>query len=151
MYCYKCGSKIIKAAHFCTECGESVSEFNSNPEDVAAVDSTPRQKAPVENQKDVLASEIITNLKLTGLSLVIAVISIFIIREMNNDNLDGIVPGNDRDLVIRANQSESVSKNVPRVFFYSLIGLVFGRYIILSIGWADKRTKEKANKNEINQ
>lgn len=150
MYCHKCGSKILEGARFCPHCGESLSQIDSIPNDVSAVYPIQKQRTSTVNQKDVLAREIITNLKLGGLSLVIGVISIFVIREINNDNLSGLINTSNRDLVIKANQAEAVREDAPKVFFYSLIGLVVGRYIILGIGWADKRTKENENdiKNE---
>ena len=43
-------------------------------------------------------------------------------------------------LVIKANQEEAAKRETPKVFFYSLLFLTTGRYVIKAIIWADKRT-----------
>lgn len=136
MYCTNCGQKNDISDNFCAKCGQRIAVESKQ------TDTAEHNIKQTENQKDILAKEIIIFFRLAVISLVIAFISAFIIYQINSDNLSGITSLRDRKSTIEANQRGEIKDKVPKVFVCSLLVLTIGRYIIKGLTWANKRSKK---------
>lgn len=142
MFCKNCGKEIQIDSRFCQHCGLQI-DTNLH-QDKKNVDSSPLN----ESQKNVVAKELRIFFRIVGVSLIITVLSIFIIYQANSNNDQFLAYGIDRDALIERNQMRAVQDSTPKVFIYSLILLSLGRYALKGIQWAESRNKSDGGKNE---
>lgn len=136
MFCVNCGKAIIETANFCRHCGAAIQHTVEQPSNV---NNQVPEPPTADQSKDMVAREFLVALKILGVSILIALISIPIIYSINSDNTSGLVYGMNPDELISSNQYDAARENVPKVFLYAFLVILFGRYLIKAFSWADAR------------
>lgn len=131
MFCDNCGSQLEESQNFCSKCGKQkltsrISEQKTTP--------------TFEQGKDVLASEVITLIKIIAISVAIGLIAIPIALKDNASYSQGILPfDSDIQGYIQSNKTAHMKRIFTSSLLYSFFIIAIGRYVYLLVNWANKR------------